>query len=629
MKRFKGLAARVLLILIHCLPAAVCALRFGASPIWLPTSALLAGLLLLTLDATRTRFGRSAVALLSGSLLTVSLLLATSFYFQGEAFNARFFFHLDAGSLRIGLSEYRGPLFGATALVLLGLLAPALLTRDARRKPGAAALSLMWVAGLAVHYPVYAFFQYLLIGREPPAAPLPRTPAPMATAPAPDARPEPKNIILIYAESLERTFFDRASFGDLLPELSKLAPTALEFTDMVQEPGTGWTIGGIVASQCGFPLLQSNVLSSNSSMASADDPFADYACLADILAANGYRNVFLGGAPLWFAGKGKFLRAHGYHEVHGREELAARLDDPEYVSGWGLFDDSLFEIALDRVAELERLESPYLLTVLTVDTHHPNGHPSRSCAALADNKDPISNAIYCSDQLISAFVRETISSVDPDRTILVLFSDHLAMRNTLYPKLRQTRPRRLMFMIFGTGFEGEIGVRGNHFDVAPTILAAAGITGYETLYAGRNLLARAPVSAARPAAAPRLFPSGNRIIDTGVVISAAEQSIRIGEVTLRANAEGAEFSAGMYLAVFNERGELVDTVYSNDFSAILEDLTNRFVIGLSRFEDRPEQLSFFYGRLTASGEGFVIRPFQGEVTLEPSDLAAFGLGGES
>ncbi len=619
--------ARLALLALHLVPAAI-GVRYGAHPVWLPTSLLLGLLLLASLDATGARSGRAAIALASGVLAAVGVLLAVSFYLQGEAFNDRFFFHFDPGSLRIGLTEFRVQTLGALLLVALAVALPVVLRRGRRPRRAPLLLAGAWLVGLALHYPVYAFIRYVVEAppvsvTAPPARPVAATEPAAETA----AAAAPKNLILIYAESLERTYMDPA-FGNLLPEISALAAGALEFTNMVQFPGTGWTISGIVASQCGFPVRQSTLLSSNSILASAERPFAEQRCLADVLAERGYRNVFLGGAPLWFGGKGKFLAAHGYHEVYGRDELTPLLDDPDYLSGWGLFDDSLLAIGLDRIRELERGPEPYLLTLLTVDTHHPNGHPSRSCRPLAGVDDPISHAIRCSDQLISNFIREAQALVDPERTVIVLFSDHLAMRNTLFDKLKAFgAARRLLFLLFGAGLGGVIEAEGNHFDVAPTLLAAAGIDGIETLNLGVNLLdaGAAPRDgldrAAIAAVAPPVFPPGTNVRASGAVLDPDDLSIRVGAATVRANAEGDEFTDGLFLAVFGDDGDLVDTVYSGNFAKVLDELTDRVVIGFSRFADAPDEVSYFYGRLTERGENVVVAPLEGRVRLDPSAFA--------
>jgi phosphoglycerol transferase MdoB-like AlkP superfamily enzyme len=68
----------------------------------------------------------------------------------------------------------------------------------------------------------------------------------------------PKNLILIYVESLEAGYSDRAVFGDdLIAPLTKFGARSFDishFDQFAQVPGTGWTIAAMVATQCGVPL---------------------------------------------------------------------------------------------------------------------------------------------------------------------------------------------------------------------------------------------------------------------------------------------------------------------------------------------------------------------------------------
>src|SRR5207248_2066007 len=64
---------------------------------------------------------------------------------------------------------------------------------------------------------------------------------------------KPKNLILIYVESLENTYSDKQLFGyDLLHSLHELK--GISFKNYIQMPGTGWTIAAMVSTQCGVPL---------------------------------------------------------------------------------------------------------------------------------------------------------------------------------------------------------------------------------------------------------------------------------------------------------------------------------------------------------------------------------------
>ena len=56
---------------------------------------------------------------------------------------------------------------------------------------------------------------------------------------------ERRNVILLFAESLESTFSDPEVFGNALtPELTQIERTGLTFSDIRQKSHTGWTLGG-------------------------------------------------------------------------------------------------------------------------------------------------------------------------------------------------------------------------------------------------------------------------------------------------------------------------------------------------------------------------------------------------
>lgn len=107
------------------------------------------------------------------------------------------------------------------------------------------------------------------------------------------------NVVYIYAESLERTYFNPA-FPDLAPQLNQQMQSGLDFTATAQLPGTDYTIAGMVASQCGIPLFAPFEGNASSSLSSF---YPQSLCLGDILKNSGYQNWFIQGADLRFGGK--------------------------------------------------------------------------------------------------------------------------------------------------------------------------------------------------------------------------------------------------------------------------------------------------------------------------------------
>ncbi|NIF22541.1 phosphatidylglycerol--membrane-oligosaccharide glycerophosphotransferase [Candidatus Pantoea multigeneris] len=262
--------------------------------------------------------------------------------------------------------------------------------------------------------------------------------------------PQPKlNVVYIYGESLERTYFNQQAFPDLAPELSREKDQSLDFSETEQLPGTDYTIAGMVASQCGIPLFAP--FNGNAS-AALSSFYPQNICLGDILKNSGYENWFIQGADLRFAGKDVFLRSHGFDPSHmyGSQELQSRVVDPNYRNNWGYYDDTVMDEVYEKFAELSRENKRFALFTLTVDTHHPDGFISRSCQRKSYSYDGKPNqsfsAVACSQEHVARLIERIKASPYFKNTVIVVGSDHLAMNNTAYPYLLK-QPRRDLFMV--------------------------------------------------------------------------------------------------------------------------------------------------------------------------------------
>lgn len=297
-----------------------------------------------------------------------------------------------------------------------------------------------------------------------------------------------KNLVLIYAESLERTYFDDALFPDLMPELKKLENQAISFTNIVELPNTGWTIAGLVATHCGLPLVTP---SGGNTMQGMDAFYPKAICLSDALKQQGYSNHYLAGGDTTFAGKQSFLRSHAYQTIEGKKSLLPNLDDPRYLSAWGLYDDSTLAFFYQRFEQLSKQSEPFVLTTLTLDTHNPHGHESAACKTTqyGDGSKAILNAVHCADWQLAALIKKIQSSNYADNTVIVLLSDHLAQHDNGVIDILSQGDRRNLWMIFPPQLKQgrQIDELGSTLDMASTLLPFIGFSGEVGL--GKNLLA--------------------------------------------------------------------------------------------------------------------------------------------
>jgi phosphoglycerol transferase len=272
-------------------------------------------------------------------------------------------------------------------------------------------------------------------------------------------------------ESLEMGYADRSAFGqDLLAPLTGLHGSS--FPDYEQAPGTGWTIAAIVATQCGVPLERVTIFDGNTQGQMVDSFLNQAVCLPDILAAHGYRNVFMGGGSQTFAGKDKFFKQHHYHEILGKEDWLKRGIAEADMNGWGLYDADLFSQAKAKLRELATSHQKFDLTLLTVDTHEPEGHLSKSCAK--GGYAQFEGVVSCTALEVADFVRFAQQNGYLDNTNVVILGDHLSRKNPLSEQLAQL-PQRTIFNAFLSNTR-PVPNRSQilHFDLMPTILEFTG-----------------------------------------------------------------------------------------------------------------------------------------------------------
>lgn len=300
-----------------------------------------------------------------------------------------------------------------------------------------------------------------------------------------------KNIIYIYAESVERTYLNEKVFPGLMPNLKKLEQEATSFTNVQQVINTGWTIAGMTATQCGIHFVSANELNLNKPFRESNTQtgfFSKATCMGDILSDQGYRLEYLGGASLDFVNKGEFYKSHSFDSIKGLEELKPLLADPNHVSRWGVYDDELFNIAKSEMARLSKQEKPFGFFMLTLDTHSPNGHVSNFCKDVKyqDGSNPILNSVHCTDIQIANFVNYLRQQDYAKDTVIVISSDHLAMRNSAWDQLNSVDRKNLVMILDPSKSEPRlIDTPMSMLDVGPSVFSALGL--YVSFGLGRDV----------------------------------------------------------------------------------------------------------------------------------------------
>ncbi|WP_447729708.1 phosphoglycerol transferase I [Pseudoxanthomonas suwonensis] len=460
--------------------------------------AMLAGLLLASPRLVRTKAALLALLLAGLSLWWLVDRLS------GDGLDAATLYHLYSGIEGAGVADFSGPLAITTALLLLSLALPAWMAWRLRRRPAPGpARPVVFPAFLATFVVAVLASPLARDGWRLYQHSRPVDASQVAAEYLVPDRPlgQRRNIVWIYAESLERTYFDETVFPGLMPNLTRLAAEALDFRDVASPPGTGWTIAGMVASLCGVPLTASR--GDENSMGRMEQFLPGAHCLTDYLAQQGYTLQFSGGADSAFAAKDRFLASHGFGTVKDQAWFRARRVPRRHFSSWGVHDDVLLDSVFEDFQRLSQAGAPFMLTALTMDTHHPAGHLPQACRDVRYDSPHgdigLLRAIACSDRLIGRLVERIRQSPWAGDTLVVVASDHLAMPNDLGDVLAGMKRENLLLFL-GSGLEPrQVATTGSTLDTGATLLnlldPELGALGF-----GRSLLQDPPAHGASLAA---------------------------------------------------------------------------------------------------------------------------------
>ena len=448
-------------------------------------------------------------AILSGCVMFLVLLAAIAeggaWMISGKTFSYEFALHLSLNTLRYGMSGYEwaalaAVLYLAAASVAVGFLnlpAPGQLRRRIGNCAGAAALILLVTlptpTGEALSFWVYRPLTHK--ERTVTETDYTRFGIKRNIPDRDDVTAIPgKNLVLVYLESTENSYLDEARFPGLLTNTRKLMEEAIVFEEVQPAEYATFTFGALFASQSGYDLTDLQLAGRLGNDGVNPAIGNRLSSLPGILKKAGYFLSFMNSASLNFAGAGVMLSELGYDELWAAEEQPEEVRDRYGFKGqWGgCRDTMLFRFGAKKFRSLSRNGRPFLLTLLTIDAHHPNGFtaPTGPVYSLPGrNPSQLLTAIYRTDLALGKFVEQLKKHPAWKDTVLFVVTDHLAMNgaSTIH-MLRENPRRRLLAFALNAGAPRRITVKGKTFDLAPTLLELAGVRHNYRFPLGESLL---------------------------------------------------------------------------------------------------------------------------------------------
>ena len=291
---------------------------------------------------------------------------------------------------------------------------------------------------------------------------------------------EKRNLIYIFLESMETTYYSMQDGGlsqyDLIPEISKLAKEETNFSDTDKLGGaytlygTTWTVGAMTAQTAGVPLklsIEDNAMGEYSTF------LGGAYSIGQVLQKNGYHNYLLLGSDATFGGRRNLFEQHGNYEIWDFESARAENKADEQI-WWGFTDDQLFEYAKEKVSYLAEQDEPFNFTMLTADTHFPDGYRCKDCSNKWDEQ--YKNVISCSSKKVGDFIKWLQKQDFYDNTTIVIAGDHLTMQSNFFELEKgQDYQKKVVNLIINPAIEAENTNRiYSTMDLYPTTLAALG-----------------------------------------------------------------------------------------------------------------------------------------------------------
>ena len=296
--------------------------------------------------------------------------------------------------------------------------------------------------------------------------------------------PEQKrNLVYIFLESMENTFGETEAGGPIydnfIPELTQLAEENVNFSNddrlggALSFSGTTWTAAALVTQTSGLnvqvPLDAEYFGGENGYMPGV-------VSLGEILEAEGYNQTLLVGSDADFGGRESYFKEHGNYNIVDTKVLKDRGWLPEdYKVWWGFEDAKLFGAARLELAALAAQGEPFNFTMLTCDTHFPDGYHCQVCRDEYPEQYP--TVARCSSRMVYDFIRWIQQQPFYENTTIILCGDHLTMDPDFMQEVDENYQRTIYNCIINAPVEPvqEKNREFGTYDMFPTTLAALGV----------------------------------------------------------------------------------------------------------------------------------------------------------
>ncbi len=294
---------------------------------------------------------------------------------------------------------------------------------------------------------------------------------------------EKRNLIYIFLESVENTFGQPVAGGQIthnfMPELTQMAGENINFSHTEglggarSFAGTTWTAAAMVAQTSGLVMK----VPLNADNYGGEDAYLPGAVsIGELLEEQGYQNLLLVGSDAEFADRESYFSQHGNYDIVDINSLKEQGRLPQdYREWWGFEDEKVFAFAKEELTRLAKDDKPFNFTMLTADTHFPDGYVCPLCDTVYPQQ--YANVIACSSHQMALFIQWIKEQPFYENTTVVISGDHLTMDPHFLKEIDENYTRTVYNCILNAPLQPirEQNRQFGVFDFYPTTLAALGV----------------------------------------------------------------------------------------------------------------------------------------------------------
>ena len=255
------------------------------------------------------------------------------------------------------------------------------------------------------------------------------------------------NVLFIILESWSADLINHlGGRPGIAPQFDSLCKDGLLFTHLYSSGNRSQQ--GLASILGGFPALPITTLTTS------PEKMRQTPTITRLFNAAGYASAFYYGGQLRYGNIKAYLMHNQFQTIVEEADLNREIPRGKL----GVHDGFMFQYLLKQ---LDKTRQPFFVNYFTLSSHSPYDEPMEPRIDFGDSEDKFHNAVYYTDSVLGAFMREARKQDWYANTLIVLVADHSHQTYTHRPIYAQGY-RHIPMLITGGALKPEF--RGASYD---------------------------------------------------------------------------------------------------------------------------------------------------------------------